>query len=45
LELEGRVRSIYVKLALEGELIQVDGMGSIEEVGRRLYEEVKARIS
>lgn len=44
LELEGRVRSIYVELATKGELLLLDGRGSIEDVGKRLYGEVKALL-
>lgn len=44
LELEEKVRSIYIELARKGELLLLDGRGSIEEVGRRLHEEVKALL-
>lgn len=44
LELEEKVRSIYIELARRGELLLLDGRGTIEEVGESLYREVKAYL-
>ena len=44
LELEERVRSMYMELVSRGELLLLDGSGSIEDVGKHLYEEVKTNL-
>ncbi|MEM3608496.1 MAG: dTMP kinase [Candidatus Bathyarchaeia archaeon] len=44
LELEEKVRSIYMELVSGGELLLLDGRGSVEDVGNRLYNEVKANL-
>jgi dTMP kinase len=45
IELERKVKSIYLALSKTGELTRVDGRGTIEEVTKRLFDLIKPFLS